>query len=926
MAAPLSPRLTANHVLFPDVQQVLFSQESSQQELADALVKSCEKVWSQPAQTAVNSVKSLLEKGADPNRRSSNGQTSLTVICHQIEGQMDEDREEMKVLQLLLQQKTIDVNFCSTGDISPLDQLFSKNPINCLAVKLLLEKGANLDKKGLKEPYLKIAKKQKNKELIKLLTELQKAKPALKQGQDRRVSFLVKDGIDRQPLVLQQSKTALFSVETGRLSRTETKTLYASCDEKPDFDYVTRALSRIDAQTDDGLEILFYALLRACNTANSEDHVKIVDELLKKGADPNRRDPGGNVPLLSLCKLITTNDPYEEVHLKILQALVDKGAHVNIKERGTGFTALQCTFNHKAVEILLLKGANPNLYGGLESPLGVAESKLDKAKLQGRANSVETLERTVELLRNPSSCFMQKIDPVGDKPSSIACNTPEMLLDLDQTPSSPMLMVKCDLQGGQRLRIRGNGEGMYNWGPNGIHFFPITEDMWGLDLSKYGDSFEYKFYLEGPAEGMGEWEIIKGNRQIIEEQPLIEPFFNQKAEMTTCTLSTEKRANNGWPSHVDDPLYQACRLGDAQSIESLIGNINKTAKNPKSILSNALVEVCNFAKNEGHLAIARRLLKEGVHINFRDRNGNGALHFLCHKITIEDPKDSICLQILKEFINHHADPNLRHGFWEDVPLELTFNSDALKMLLDAGADPYQSRRIDLPWDETKAWLDTNTFMGKRWTDALKQTMGVWQEYLAQFQPNETRIVVKSQLKPGKTLFLRASPEELGNWKKGFAMTQIGSDLWEWRSTVPTASFEFKVLSDNQDWQEGDNLQMVANKTARFFAQFPGNPNEKVVLPHSRLTVVYSPKAGQRLEIRGNGPGMNEWKENAINVRQLDEKTWAADLYGRGQSSGCETFEYKFCLKEPGQATPKWEVGENHEMQPGDKIALHPQFV
>lgn len=389
-----------------------------------------------------------------------------------------------------------------------------------------------------------------------------------------------------------------------------------------------------------------------------------------------------------------------------------------------------------------------------------------------------------------------------------------------------------------------------------------------------------------------------------------------------------------WPRQISDPLYQACGSSpNVATVARLLNQIDETRPSESHTLSNALVCVCSVASSSVHLQIVKMLLAKGADANFKNTSGNAPIHAACEKIQLVDKKDSIPLQILQELINHSANPNLRHRWWKDTPLEYTHNPHAIKLLLEAKADPYLYHLSSSPWkrEANPFWMSDNDLFSQEGPKALKQTAAVWEQYL-NCQSEQTRILVECQVEATKTLFLRASLKELGEWKSGFAMTQLSDRLWEWRSTLPTAPFEFKVLLENQKWQVGPNLQMVHGKAARFQAQFDCKsifPLVKSHFLHSRLTVVFESKPGQRLTIRGDGKGMNHWQANTIAVRQLDEKIWVIDLLESGEPfqfrKKIPSVEYKLFLEEEESPLGKWEIGDNHRIELGEMQVVEPQF-
>jgi hypothetical protein len=91
-----------------------------------------------------------------------------------------------------------------------------------------------------------------------------------------------------------------------------------------------------------------------------------------------------------------------------------------------------------------------------------------------------------------------------------------------------------------------------------------------------------------------------------------------------------------------------------------------------------------------------------------------------------------------------------------------------------------------------------------------------------FGPRRTRIVVRFDTGPGHHLFLRGSAAPFC-WERGLPMSNQGSDLWVWETKGPIpAHCEFKVLIDDQIFEEGPNHRLVGKETCTIRPVFPSS--------------------------------------------------------------------------------------------------------
>ena len=97
-------------------------------------------------------------------------------------------------------------------------------------------------------------------------------------------------------------------------------------------------------------------------------------------------------------------------------------------------------------------------------------------------------------------------------------------------------------------------------------------------------------------------------------------------------------------------------------------------------------------------------------------------------------------------------------------------------------------------------------------------MGLWNWLTG---ASRTRVVAQVQLAPGQKLTVRGQGAGL-QWGEGAAMKQrgLGTWVWETRTTVPT-DCEFKVLINDQTYEEGPNHRLFHGETCTIRPQFPG---------------------------------------------------------------------------------------------------------
>ncbi len=274
-----------------------------------------------------DSIKVLLEKGADPNAKDRRGKTPLDIAV---------ELNDNKSLSLFLAGRT---------PISPETKSAafqaSVQSGNVQAAQMFLDRGCDANMRtasGL--PLLVLSADVGDKAMTKLLLSKgadpnardSAGKPVLISATEKAhaeiVSLLLNAGADPQVKDNDGNIALVLAATEGR------KDLVAA---------LLSAAANPDATNAKGIN----PLLAAVSKGNKD----LVDLLLKRGADPNAPSPGGNSALL-----MAAFKGYTE----IADLLVKAGAHVNAKNK-TGDTPLfaSAVKGHKdIVQMLLAAGAD----------------------------------------------------------------------------------------------------------------------------------------------------------------------------------------------------------------------------------------------------------------------------------------------------------------------------------------------------------------------------------------------------------------------------------------------------------------------------------------------------------------------------------------------------------------------------------------
>jgi hypothetical protein len=196
----------------------------------------------------------------------------------------------------------------------------------------------------------------------------------------------------------------------------------------------------------------------------------------------------------------------------------------------------------------------------------------------------------------------------------------------------------------------------------------------------------------------------------------------------------------------------------------------------------------------------------------------------------------------------------------------------------------------------------------------------------------TELSVTYEIPFGHALFVRGSGAGL-QWDKGIPLRAQPDGTWKLPFDVPPEGVEFKILYDDEIWEEGGNHRLQPGVPVKIEPRFalsaersrpPGDELELIRgeaaaarLPSaqaaSEIVVRAAVPFGHALFIRGSGSGLS-W-ERGIPLQEQPDGTWRLPV--NIPTSG---IEYKILYDDE-----VWEKGENRKLMPGANAALEPQF-
>ena len=82
----------------------------------------------------------------------------------------------------------------------------------------------------------------------------------------------------------------------------------------------------------------------------------------------------------------------------------------------------------------------------------------------------------------------------------------------------------------------------------------------------------------------------------------------------------------------------------------------------------------------------------------------------------------------------------------------------------------------------------------------------------------TRIIIKYDVGFPNSIFIRGKGANL-NWDKGLELKNIKTDEWIWESETPFSTCEFKVLINDQFYEQGENHLLDCGASIQYSPKF-----------------------------------------------------------------------------------------------------------
>jgi len=185
-----------------------------------------------------------------------------------------------------------------------------------------------------------------------------------------------------------------------------------------------------------------------------------------------------------------------------------------------------------------------------------------------------------------------------------------------------------------------------------------------------------------------------------------------------------------------------------------------------------------------------------------------------------------------------------------------------------------------------------------------------------FAPTSS-LIFALEAPPGVTLELRGKGPGMQDWSVGVPLQNLGANIYSWTSEQSFEPFVYKIVGRTKSgellWESGPDriMKVGASDVIDPRLTLPSTPK-------SQVTVQFTPPPGITLELRGKGPGMQDWSVG-IPLKQGEGNTWSWNY-----DQTFEPFVYKI-VGRTLKGDLVWESGDDRIMRTGSTEAIAPKL-
>jgi hypothetical protein len=104
---------------------------------------------------------------------------------------------------------------------------------------------------------------------------------------------------------------------------------------------------------------------------------------------------------------------------------------------------------------------------------------------------------------------------------------------------------------------------------------------------------------------------------------------------------------------------------------------------------------------------------------------------------------------------------------------------------------------------------------KFFTESPMQRQGSFHE---EQHAGSTRVLIKYNVGFKNNLYIRGHGPGL-TWDRGVLLKNVGPDEWVWEPSTPIANCEFKVLINDEKYEQGENHRISGGKLFQYTPKF-----------------------------------------------------------------------------------------------------------